>query len=85
MSDTIYLAYCMLSFNYGNYLESNQVILKYSETLDYLYSHFNSSRAVMLSTMNWKQESLSCCALYMVANSSSSAAFFRVTVKEPRT
>lgn len=35
----------------------------------------------MFSTINWRQESLSCSALYMAANSSSSAAFFRVTDK----
>jgi len=41
--------------------------------------HLVSSRAAMLITMNWRQESFSCSALYTVANSSSSAPFFRVT------
>lgn len=44
-------------------------------------SHLDSSRAAMLRTMNWRQDSLSCSALYMVENSSSSAAFFKVTEK----
>lgn len=45
----------------------------------YSDSHFDSNSADMFSTMNWRQESFSCSALYMVENSSSSAAFFRVT------
>lgn len=53
--------------------------------LSHSHAHLDSSRAAILRTMNCRQESLSCSALYKAANSSNSAAFLSVTANRRST
>lgn len=45
-------------------------------------TYLASSKAAIFSPTNCKQDSFNCSALYIAANSSSIAAFLRVTTKE---